>query len=283
MASLIIAAAALVALISSKVSTTLEQLAVASSSDRFQRLMDNAGIMANVDERELDTLREYVPSDYTLYLIDKQGNQISRRDPLTPDEVRAIRTMRNGDSASMISPHVFRFAQLKDGSILVMGIPWTPYASIPRQIAFYTALVALFTIVAFAIAAYYLSRDVTTPLNELQDVAQEVREYRDRVEYDPQRLDDIEDRLDLLNRLKRKYGATVEEVLAYLAQVARDIDTVEHAGERMEALRAERGRLASQYEALAASLTGRRKEAALRVAPDLARAASPARPGGGGA
>src|SRR5207247_6204961 len=66
-------------------------------------------------------------------------------------------------------------------------------------------------------------------------------------------------------KAKRKYGATVEEVLGYLAQVARDIDTVEHAGERMEALRAERGRLASQYEALAASLTGRRKEAAAKL------------------
>src|SRR5205085_6530941 len=174
MASLIIAAAALVALISSKVSTTLEQLAIASASERFQRLMDNAGIMANVNEKELDTLRVYVPSDYTLYLIDKNGRQISTRDTLTADEVSAISRIKNGDSASIISPHVFRFAQLKDGSILVMAIPWTAYASVPRQIAFYTALVALFTIVAFAIAAYYLSRDVTTPLNELQDVARQM-------------------------------------------------------------------------------------------------------------
>jgi len=174
MASLVIAVAVLIALISSRVSTTLEQLAVASATERFQRLMDNAGIMAHVDERELDTLRVYVPSDYALYLIDKSGKQISTHDPLTADEVSAIRRVKNGDSASIISSHVFRFAELKDGSILVMAIPWTPYASIPRQIAFYTALVALLTIFAFAIAAYYLSRDVTAPINELQNVAKQM-------------------------------------------------------------------------------------------------------------
>jgi methyl-accepting chemotaxis protein len=174
MASLVIAAAVLVELISSKVSTTLEHLAIASSSERFQRLMDNAGIMAHVDEHELSTLREYVPPDYTLYLIDKSGKVSDSKDPLTSDEVTAIRRIKTGDSASFISPHVMQFAELKDGSILVMSIPWTPYASIPRQIAFYTAIVALLTIIAFGVAAFYLSRDVTTPLNELQNVAKQM-------------------------------------------------------------------------------------------------------------
>ena len=173
MASLLIAVAVLIALISSRVSTTLEQLAIASASERFQRLMDNAGIMAHV---EIDTLRVYVPNDYTLYAIDKNGKQTTTGggDTLSADEVNAIRRVKTGDSSTIVSSHVFRFAELKDGSILVMAIPWTAYASIPRQIAFYTAIVALLTILAFAIAAYYLSRDVTAPINELQNVAKQM-------------------------------------------------------------------------------------------------------------
>jgi methyl-accepting chemotaxis protein len=174
MGSLIIAAALQVELISSKVSTTLESLAVDAAKERFQRLYDSANIMASVDERALDTLREYVPGDYAIHRIDPAGRLASTRDPLTPDEVTSIRRIRNGDSTSILSPHVFRFQQLKDGSILVLSIPWTQYQSVPRQIAFYTAIIALLTIIAFAIAAYYLSRDVTIPLRELSNVAQQM-------------------------------------------------------------------------------------------------------------
>ena len=99
----------------------------------------------------------------------------------------------------------------------------------------------------------------------LTEASYALRDYLSSLEANPARLEEIESRLAAIDKAKRKYGATVEEVLGYLAQVARDIDTVEHAGERMEALRAERGRLASQYEALAASLTGRRKEAAAKL------------------
>jgi methyl-accepting chemotaxis protein len=174
MGSLIIAAAVQIELISSKVSTTLEELAVASSAERFQRVFDSANIMVKVDAAALDTLREYVPADYALHAVDLTGKLTSTKDPLTPDEVATIRRLKNGNSTAIISPHVFRFAQLKDGSILVLSIPWAQYASVPRQIAFYTAIIALLTTFAFAVAAYYLSRDVTTPLLELRTVAQQM-------------------------------------------------------------------------------------------------------------
>ncbi|MCU1273985.1 MAG: repair protein RecN, partial [Bryobacterales bacterium] len=77
---------------------------------------------------------------------------------------------------------------------------------------------------------------------------------------------EIEGRLAAIDKAKRKYGATVEEVLAYLAQIVQNIDGVEHAGERMETLRAERRSVSEQYDALAAKLTARRKEAAAKLA-----------------
>jgi methyl-accepting chemotaxis protein len=172
--SLTISSAALILLISSRVSTTLEILAITSAADRFQRVYDNASILAHVDAAALDTLRIYIPAEYSLHVIDPKGNLTSTKEPLTPEEVTAIRRIRNGDSSAFISPHVSRFAMLKDGSILVLAIPWTPYRNIPFQITVYTIIVALLTTVVFSAATIVLSRDVTLPLRELRALAREM-------------------------------------------------------------------------------------------------------------
>src|SRR5947209_3810777 len=71
---------------------------------------------------------------------------------------------------------------------------------------------------------------------ELEDIAQEMRHYRDAVEYDPQRLDEIETRLDLLTRLRRKYGATTAEVIAFGKRARAEMEDVENLDERLESL-----------------------------------------------
>ena len=81
----------------------------------------------------------------------------------------------------------------------------------------------------------------------------------------PGRLEEIEARLAALDRLKRKYGRSAEEILAFLAEVCAQIETVEHAGERMEELRARQQALAEDYQKLARELTSRRADAARRL------------------
>jgi len=170
--SFLISFAALVALISSKVSTTLEELAVSSASDRFQRVFDSANLSAKIDPAIVDTLRLYVPAEYAVVLIPPQGQiRTSIPNALTPAEVSAIRRVGSGDSTAFISPHVARFGKLKDGSILVLTIPWTPYKGSPLQITFYTIVIALFTLIAFVAAAFFLSRDVAGPVRALRALA----------------------------------------------------------------------------------------------------------------
>jgi methyl-accepting chemotaxis protein len=172
--SLLVAAAVLIELISSKVSTTLEGLAVASASERFQRLYDSSNLMAKLDAKELDTLKAYVPDEYALHVIDPTGKVASTKDPLTPDEVTEIRRIKTGDSLAFISPHVCRFAELRNGSILVLSIPWAPYSKIPLQITTYTAVIVGLTMLAFIIAAWTLARDVGEPMRQLGDLAQQM-------------------------------------------------------------------------------------------------------------
>jgi DNA repair protein RecN (Recombination protein N) len=97
-----------------------------------------------------------------------------------------------------------------------------------------------------------------------------LRDYLGGLEANPGRLDEIEGRLSAIDKAKRKYGASVEEMLAYLAQIVQNIGAVEHAGERMEALSAERSNVREQYDALAVKLTARRKEAAAKLAKRVA-------------
>ncbi|HUP62468.1 MAG TPA: methyl-accepting chemotaxis protein [Thermoanaerobaculia bacterium] len=172
-----ISAAALILLISSRVSTTLETLAVTTASERFAGIVSNASLLARVDASALDTMRMYIPREYSLHLIEPNGNVTSTSDDkLTAAEVDSIKDIGTGDSTAFIGPHVSRFARLKDGSILVLAIPWTPYRDIPFQITFYTLIVALLTTIVFSLATWVLSRDVTSPLHELRTLARSMAE-----------------------------------------------------------------------------------------------------------
>jgi DNA repair protein RecN (Recombination protein N) len=97
---------------------------------------------------------------------------------------------------------------------------------------------------------------------ELEDVAQEVRRYRDAVESDPQRLDAIETRLDLLLRLRRKYGATIEEVIAFGQRARTEMEEAENLDERIEALEGDLARVEERAGGLAAELSAARSRAA---------------------
>ena len=100
----------------------------------------------------------------------------------------------------------------------------------------------------------------------LSEASYALRDYLGGLEPNPGRLEEIESRLAAIDKVKRKYGSTIEEILSYLEQVERDVDAVEHAGERMDRLRAERGKLTGEYDTLASNLTARRTEAASKLA-----------------
>ena len=76
---------------------------------------------------------------------------------------------------------------------------------------------------------------------QVLDLADELRDERDRLSFSGDELEQIEDRLDLIRRLRRKYGATVDAVLGYLENARRELDEIEFAGDRLEALKGELG------------------------------------------
>ena len=93
---------------------------------------------------------------------------------------------------------------------------------------------------------------VRTARYQLDDCTDFLRRYRDRIEYDPARLEEVLDRLDLIGRLKRKYGATLEEVAAHRVRIAGELERMDTADER-------RNRLSEEVEAARRELAERAK------------------------
>ena len=98
-----------------------------------------------------------------------------------------------------------------------------------------------------------------------EDAAFEIRSYVDRLEPDPDALATIEDRLAFIEKLKRKYGATVEEVLAYGREVGSRLEELQSSDTAIAETERQRQETAGQYEALAKSLSERRRQAAAKL------------------
>jgi len=107
-----------------------------------------------------------------------------------------------------------------------------------------------------------LAETVERNLFELEDVAARLRSYLGRIAFDPERLEEIEERLSLLNRLKRKYAPTIAEILQVQADYEREIEALENAGTTRNNLAGELARLREETRSQGLQLTEARRQAA---------------------
>ena len=99
----------------------------------------------------------------------------------------------------------------------------------------------------------------------VEDVGATVRDYAGGIHASPEHLAQVEDRLALLDRLKRKYGPTLDEVIAFGADAARKLSEVENKDEILRALRSELAKAAAEYLKAARGLSKKRADAARRL------------------
>ena len=106
-------------------------------------------------------------------------------------------------------------------------------------------------------------------IDGLTEVARSLRAYSDGLEYDPNRLEEIESRLELIRGLKRKYGQSVSEVLAYLAKAQKELDEVAGSEERNAQLKETAAALKEEMGQLAARLSAERAQAAEKLMAEV--------------
>jgi DNA repair protein RecN (Recombination protein N) len=105
----------------------------------------------------------------------------------------------------------------------------------------------------------------------LDDLARTLRAYRDNVEFNPERLAQVDERLDLIFRLKRKYGDSIEEVLRFARESSEELSIITHSEERISELREQEGRMLREVGGRAEALSKARQEAASRLSREIER------------
>lgn len=101
---------------------------------------------------------------------------------------------------------------------------------------------------------------------DADDLAELVRDLRGTLDFYPGELDEIEERLDRLYRLKKKYGGSTEEMLAYLDKCREELDAIQFSGERAAKLEQELDKARKLAQGLGQALSAQRKAAAQELA-----------------
>ncbi len=103
---------------------------------------------------------------------------------------------------------------------------------------------------------------LSSSVTALQDLALEVRNYAENIEFNPHLLDQVEERIDLINNLKRKYGETIDAILAYAQKARAELESITHAGERISELEERQLSLMTALSGYGQALSQRRSESA---------------------
>ncbi|GAB4487928.1 MAG: DNA repair protein RecN [Anaerolineales bacterium] len=106
-------------------------------------------------------------------------------------------------------------------------------------------------------------------LENIAEVAHELRDYLETVEYNPNRLEQVEERLDLIHRLLRKYGGTPEAVIAFGENARKQLETITNAAEKIAELEAREAVLLNELAARGEKLSDKRKKAAEKLSRSI--------------
>ena len=101
---------------------------------------------------------------------------------------------------------------------------------------------------------------------QVQDVAEEVRDARDDLSYSADELEQIESRLDVIHKLRRKYGVTCEDILNYLDKAKKELDAIEFADDHLERLKKKLKKAEKEAWDAAKELRKNRQETSVTIA-----------------
>lgn len=110
-----------------------------------------------------------------------------------------------------------------------------------------------------------LSNQAELMLDTISDLVHSLRDYLEEIEFNPKRLDAVEERLDLIHSLIRKYGGSIPSVIAYGADARKQLETITGAADRMDALEIQEAKLLEKLSRQASALSEKRKAAAVTM------------------
>jgi DNA repair protein RecN (Recombination protein N) len=114
-----------------------------------------------------------------------------------------------------------------------------------------------------------LSEQAITLEENLANLSRSLRNYLEAIEYNPKRLEEVEERLDLIHRLERKYGGSIESVVAFAADARKQLQTITTASTRIAELEEAESAALTNLSKQGLSLSQKRKEAADKMSQSI--------------
>jgi len=207
--------------------------------------------------RELVDLRKaQSDSDRRIEMLTYQAEEIesARLKPGEDDELRKERDrLANAEALAQNAQEAL--------AVLDEGSPETPAATdLVGQAA--QALAALAKIDA---GQAELADQAELLLDTMSDVIHSLRDYLEEIEFNPKRLETVEERLDLIHSLTRKYGGNIPAAIAYGADARKQLETITGAAERINELEMQEAKLLEKIAKHGGALSDKRKSAALKM------------------
>jgi len=204
--------------------------------------------------RELNDLRQLqADADRRTEMLTFQADEIeaARLKPGEDEELRKERDrLANAES----------LAQYAQQALTVLD-EGTPEASAASDLVGQAAQ-ALAGLAKIDKAQEELANQASTLEETLADVVRGLRDYLDEIEFNPKRLDEVEERLNLLYNLTRKYGGSIPAVIASAADARKQLENITGAAERIGELEAQEAKLLDKLAEQGAALSEKRKKAA---------------------
>lgn len=104
---------------------------------------------------------------------------------------------------------------------------------------------------------------------QVKEAGYDLRDYADNMDFDPRRLDELQGRMDVIDRLRKKYGATIEDVLQYYDKAQQELLDIENFDDVMEELRSQIKSAKDRARAAADKLTALRKAGAEKLSKEI--------------
>lgn len=207
--------------------------------------------------RELNELRQaQADSERRIEFLTYQADEIEAA-KLKPGEEPELREERdrlaNAESLAEFAREAL--------TVLDEGTPEAPAASdLVGQAA--QAVTGLAKIDATRMA---LSEQASALEESLADLARSLRDYLEEIEFNPKRLEEVEERLNLIHSLTRKFGGSIESVIKHGEEARKELETISNASDRIESLVAEEASLLEVLAGQAMALSKKRKQASAEL------------------
>lgn len=212
--------------------------------------------LLNLRRELMDLRKAQADADRRIEILTYQAEEIedARLKPGEDEELRKERD-RLANAESLAQNAQEALAVLEEGS------PETPAATdLVGQAA--QALAALAKIDA---GQSELANQAEVMLDAMSDIIHGLRDYLEEIEFNPKRLEVVEERLDVIHSLTRKYGGNIPAVIAYGADARKQLETITGAADRIDELEMQEAKLLEKLGKQGNTLTEKRKSAAVEM------------------